>query len=148
VVWPPVPAELEENDVVPPDHRVDESVLVAPPLWPPVWTELPPVVPPVDALAPVPELAPGLVAPPADPSWFTLGALLLQARPIAHANRADTSLVFMGVGVPVSVTDLKVFFTLKHRNSGKTPSREMSFYVGTCYRHSSRTRESTLIWEP
>ena len=27
----------------------------------------------------------------------------------------------------MSVTDLQVFFTLKHRNSGKTPSRGMSF---------------------
>jgi hypothetical protein len=98
VVWPPVPAELEEGDVVPPDNRVDESVLVAPPPWPPVWIELSPVVPPVDAPPPLPELPAGRVAPPADPSWFTLGALLLQARPIAHANRADTSLVFMGVG--------------------------------------------------
>jgi hypothetical protein len=124
--WATVPAELAAGDVVPPDHRVDESVLVAPPLWPPVWTELPPAMPPVAAISPVPELPPGPVAPPADPSWFTLGALLLQARPIAHANRVETSLVFMGVGVPVSVTDLKAFFTLKHRNSGKTPSREMS----------------------
>ena len=33
----------------------------------------------------------------------------------------------MGVGAPVSVTDLKDFFTLEYRNSGKTPSREMSF---------------------
>jgi hypothetical protein len=96
--WPPVPAELEKGDVVPPDKGVEESVLVAPPPWPPIRTEPPPVVPPVDALPPVPELAPGPVAPPADPSWFTLGALLLQARPIAHANRVETSLVFMGVG--------------------------------------------------
>jgi hypothetical protein len=92
MVWPPVPAELEEGDVVPPDNRVEESVLVAPPPWPPVWTELPPAMPPV------PELPPGPVAPPADPSWFTLGALLLQARPIAHAKRVESSLVFMGVG--------------------------------------------------
>jgi hypothetical protein len=96
--WPPVPAELEEG--VPPDNRVEESVLVAPPPWPPIWTglPLPPVVSPVDALPPVPELAPGPVAPPADPSWFTLGALLLQARPITQANNVETSLVFMGVG--------------------------------------------------
>ena len=92
VVWPPVPAELEEGDVVPPDNRVEESVLVAPPPWPPLWTELPPAMPPV------PELPPGPVAPPADPFWFTLGALLLQARPIAHAKRVESSFVFMGVG--------------------------------------------------
>jgi hypothetical protein len=73
-------------------------VLVAPPPWPPVWIELPKVVPPVDALPPAPELPPGRVAPPDDPFWFTLGALLLQARPIAHANRVEASLVFMGVG--------------------------------------------------
>jgi hypothetical protein len=126
LLGPPVPAELEEGDVVPPDNRVDESVLVAPPPWPPVWTELPPVVPPVDALPPVPELPPGPVAPPADPSWFTLGALLLQARPIAHANRVETSLVFMGVGKSGECDGFEGFFTLKHRNLAKTPSREMS----------------------
>ena len=83
-------------------------------------------MPPVAAIPPVPKLPLNPIAPPTDPSWFTLGALLLQARAIAHANVVETSLVFMGVGVPVSVTDLKGFFTLKHRNSGKTPSREMS----------------------
>ena len=96
--WPPVPAELEGGDVVPPDNRVEKGVLVAPLPWPPVWTELPPVVSPMDALPAVPELPPGPVAPPVDPSWLTLGALLLQARPIAHANKVETSLVFMGVG--------------------------------------------------
>ena len=60
--------------------------------------ELAKVTPPLDALPPVPELAAGV--PPADPSWFTLGALLLQARPIAHANTVETSLVFMGVESP------------------------------------------------
>ena len=96
--WPPVAVELEKSEVVPPDGRVEERVLLAPPPWPPLSTELPLVVPPLDTLPPVPELPPGRVAPPADPSWLTLGALLLQASPIAHANRGETSLVFMGVG--------------------------------------------------
>jgi hypothetical protein len=104
VVWPPVllwPPEPRKAEVAPPwppiQGELEEGVLVTPPPWPPVWTKLPPVVPPVNALPPVPELPPSPVAPPADPSWFTLGALLLQARPIAHASRVGTSLVFMGV---------------------------------------------------
>ena len=110
MVWPPVPAELEEGDVVPADNRVDEGVLVAPPPWLPVWIELPKVVPPVGALPPVPELPPGRVAPPDDPFWFTLEALLLQARPIAHANRVETSLVFMGVGSSGECAGFEVLF--------------------------------------
>ena len=96
--WPPVLAKLEEGDVVPPDSRGEEGVLVAPPPWPPFWTELPPAVPPVATLPPVPELPADPVVPPAHAFWFTLGAVPLQARPIAHANRVETSLVFMGVG--------------------------------------------------
>lgn len=118
--WPPVPGELAEGDVVPPDHRVDESALVVPPPWLPVWIELPRVVPPVDALPPVPELPPGRVAPPDDPSWFTLGALLPQARPIAHANRVETSLVFMDVESSGECAGFEVLF---HAQSGADSSQ-------------------------
>ena len=135
--WPPVPAELEKGDVVPPDKRVEESVLVAPPPWPPVWTglPLPPVVPPVDALAPVPELPPSPVAPPADPSWFTLGALLLQARPIAHANRVETSLVFMGVGSSGECDGFHCLFHAQASQFGQDPGVGACSLPQDCYRH-------------
>ena len=143
VVWPPVPAELEEGDVVPPDNRVDDGVVVAPPPWPPVWTEPPPVVPPVDALPPVPELAPGPVAPPAEPSWFTLGALLPQARPIAHANMVETSLVFMGVGRSGECDGFEGSFHAQASQSSQDSGWGNVVYVGPVIDHSSRTREST-----
>ena len=97
--WPPLlapPPELEE--AIPPEDRVEEEIVpVVPPIWPPLLIELAKVMPPLDVLPPVPELAPGV--PPADPSWFTLGAVLLQARPSAHANTVESSLVFMGVAL-------------------------------------------------
>jgi len=133
--WPPVPAKLEENDVVPPDKGVEESGLIASPPWPPVWAELPPAVPPVAALPPVPELAPGPVVPPADPSRFTLGALLLQARPIAHANRVETSLVFMGVGSSGECDGFHCPFHAQASQFGQDPGVGGCGLPQDCYRH-------------
>jgi hypothetical protein len=96
VGWPPLlapPPELEE--VIPPEDRVEEVVLVVPPISPPLLIELAKVVPPIDAIPPVPRLPPTTV-PPADPSWFRLGALLLHARPSKHAKTTKPAFVFIG----------------------------------------------------
>jgi hypothetical protein len=98
VIWPALLApspELEE--VIPPEDCVEEKVvLLVPPIWPPVLMELAKVAPPVDAIPPVPELPPSAAVPPADPSWFTLGALLLHARPSRHAKTTGRPFVFIG----------------------------------------------------
>jgi hypothetical protein len=49
----------------------------------------------------------------------------------------------------VSVTDLKVSFTLKHRNQAKTPSREMSFMWDLLLTiRAGRGRASTILAIP
>jgi hypothetical protein len=89
-----VPPGLDKAELIPPEENV--AVLLVPPIWPPVLIELGKVAPPIDAIPPVPELPPSTTVPPADPSWITLGALLLHARPSKHAKTTEPAFVFIG----------------------------------------------------
>lgn len=98
---PVPPVGLEEIDSVPAEPDVEDGAVPAvPPTLPPICMELAEVAPPLDAVAPVPELPASATVPPADASRFTCAALLLQASPSAHARTIEPFLVFMGTGTP------------------------------------------------